>query len=57
MLTAVGHTLYTGGVVRILTGRFGSDPNALLAAGLLISSVLLAANVTLDVRILRRTMI
>ena len=57
MLTAFGHTLFTGGVVRILTDRFGSDPNTFLAVGLLVSSALLAANVTLDVRILRRTLL
>ncbi len=55
MLTAFAHTLYTGGIVRILTDPIGSDPNTLLAVGLLVSSVLLAANVTLDVRVLRRT--
>ena len=55
MLTAFGHTLYTGGVVRVLTNPIGSDPNTILAVGLLISSVLLAVNVALDVRILRRT--
>ena len=55
MLTAFSHTLYTGGVVRLLTGPLGSDPNTLLSMGLLVSSAILAANVMLDVRILRRT--
>ena len=54
-LTAFGHTLYTNGVLRILTDPLGSDPNTFLAAGLLLSSALLAANVALDVRLLRRT--
>ena len=55
MLTAFGHTLYTGGVLRILTDPLGTDPNTLLAVGLLASSAVLAANVALDVRLLRRT--
>jgi len=54
-LTAFGHTFYTGGTLRLLTGPLGTDPNAVLAWGLLVSSVLLAANVLLDVRVLRRT--
>jgi amino acid transporter len=55
MLTAFSHTLYTGGILRILTNLIGTDPNTLLSWGLLMSSVLLAANVMLDVRVLRRT--
>lgn len=54
-LTAFSHTLYTGGVLRLLTGPLGTDPNAVLTWGLLVSSLLLAANVVLDVRVLRRT--
>ncbi len=55
MLTAFQHTLYTGGLLRLLTDSLGTDPNSLLAWGLLVSSALLAANVLLDVRVLRRT--
>jgi amino acid transporter len=54
-LTAFRHTLYTGGVLWYLTYALGTDPNALLAWGLLVSSLLLAANVVLDVRVLGRT--
>ena len=54
-LTAFGHTPYTGGILRLLTGPLGTDPNAVLTWGLLVSSLLLAANVFLDVRVLRRT--
>ena len=54
-LTAFTHTLYTGGVLRLVTGPLGTDPNTVLTWGLLVSSVLLAANVVLDVRVLRRT--
>jgi amino acid transporter len=56
-LTAFSHTLYTGGTLRLLTGPLGTDPNAVLTWGLLLSSVLLAANVVIDVRVLRRTML
>ncbi len=55
MLTAFRHTLYTGGIIRFLLGPVGIDPNLLLFWGLLVSSVLLAANVLLDVGVLRRT--
>ena len=55
MLTAFNHALYVGGILRIFTDRIGTDPNTLLSWGLLVSSALLAANVMLDVRILRRT--
>jgi amino acid transporter len=55
MLSIFRHTLYQGGIVRSFVGPFGGDPNILLFWGLLISSVLLAANVTLDVGVLRRT--
>jgi amino acid transporter len=54
-LTAFNHTLYPGGVLRVLTDPIGADPNTLLSWGLLASSLLLAANVLLDVRVLRRT--
>ena len=54
-LTAFSHTLYSGGVLRLLTNPLGTDPNTILTWTLLVSSLLLAANVVLDVRILRRT--
>ena len=54
-LSAFGHTLYTGGVLRFMTSPLGTDPNTILAWSLLVSSVLLAANVVMDVRVLRRT--
>lgn len=55
VLTAFNHTLYTGGILRVLTIPLGTDPNSLLSWGLLVSSVLLTMNVMLDVRVLRRT--
>ena len=55
MMSAVGHTVYAGGLVGFVTQPLGTNPNVLLFWGLLLSSVLLAANVLLDVRILRRT--
>ncbi|MDG6900814.1 MAG: APC family permease [Nitrososphaerota archaeon] len=55
VLTAFEHTLYTGGVLRLFTDPLGLDPNTLLSFGLLLSSALLAANVAMDVRVLRRT--
>lgn len=54
-LSAFRHTVYTGGILRLVSQPFGTDPNVLLFWGLLVSSFLLAANVLLDVRILRRT--
>lgn len=54
-LTAVKHTLHPGGTLALLTTFTGADPNLLLFWTLLVSSVLLSANVLLDVRILRRT--
>jgi amino acid transporter len=54
-LTAFGHTLYTGGTLRLLTNVLGTDPNDVLTWGLLVTSALLAFNVLLDVRVLRRT--
>ena len=55
MLTIFRHTVYTGGILRYITQPVGTDPNALLFWGLLVSSVLLAANVLLDVGVLQRT--
>ncbi len=54
-LSAFSHTVYPGGILRAVSQPLGTDPNALLFWGLLLSSVLLAANVLLDVRILGRT--
>ena len=55
MLTIFRHTVYTGGILRYITQPVGTDPNALLFWGLLVSSALLAANVLLDVGVLQRT--
>ncbi len=55
MLAAFSHSLYPGGIVRILTSHLGTDPNGMLSWALLASSILLAANVMLDVMVLRRT--
>ncbi len=55
MLTAFSHTLYSGGILMGLASQLGTSPNTVLFWGLLISSLLLAANVVLDVRVLRRT--
>ena len=57
MLTALKHTVYPSGVLSYLTRPMGTDPNVLLFWGLLVSSLLLAANVLLDVGVLRRTSI
>jgi len=54
-LTAFGHTFYAGGTLRLLTDVLGTNPNDVLTWGLLVTSVLLAVNVVLDVRVLRRT--
>lgn len=53
MLSGFGHTLYPGGIVGLLS--LGASPDALLPWGLLVSSVMLASNVLLDVLVLRRT--
>jgi amino acid transporter len=55
MLSAFRHTIYTGGILRFMTQPYGLDPNTLIFWGLLATSVILAANVFLDVRVLRRT--
>ena len=54
-MSAFSHTVYPGGILRTVTGPLGIEPNSTLFWGLLISSLLLTANVLLDVRILRRT--
>lgn len=55
MLTVFRHTVFTGGTLAFVTQPMGADPNVLLSWGLVVSSVLLAANVLLDVGVLRRT--
>ena len=57
MLTAFSHALFSEGVLRFFTDHIGTDPNTLLSWGLLITSLLLAGNVILDVMVLRRTSI
>lgn len=54
-LSAFSRVPYTGGVLESVSGLVRMDPSGILAWGLLVSSVLLAANVILDVRVLRRT--
>jgi amino acid transporter len=49
------HTIYASGLVLSISGVFGSDANNLLVWGLVFASVLLGANVLLDVRVLGRT--
>lgn len=55
MLSAFRHTIYTRGIMSFVTQPYGLDPNTLIFWGLLASSVILAANVLLDVSVLRRT--
>lgn len=55
LLTALRHSVYPGGVLGLVSHPFGVDPNTLLVWGLIISSLLLAANVLLDVGVLRKT--
>jgi amino acid transporter len=54
-LSAFSHVSYAGGVLETVSKLARMDPSGILAWGLLVSSVLLAANVVLDVRVLRRT--
>jgi amino acid transporter len=54
-LTAIRHTVYTGGYLGLLTQFIGTDPNIVLFWALIMSSALLMANVLLDVGVLRRT--
>lgn len=56
-LTGFQHVVYAYGVVLSLTQLVGMNANDLLFWGLLVSSVLLAVNVLLDVRFLRRTFV
>lgn len=54
-MTAFRHTVTAGGILSFV-GRFaGSDPGVIVFWGLLLSSTLLAINVLIDVRVLRRT--
>jgi amino acid transporter len=54
-LAAFRHTVYATGVMLSATQLSRLDPSALLFWGLLVTSLLLAANVVLDVRVLRRS--
>ena len=54
-LSAISHTVYTGGILGLFVQPTGMDPNAMLFWALVVSSALLAANVVLDVGVLRRT--
>jgi amino acid transporter len=54
-LAAFSYQLYPGGPILSLTGMLGTDPDAMLAWGLLISSALLAFNVILDIRFFGRS--
>jgi hypothetical protein len=40
-----------------MTNPVGTDPNTVLTWGLLVSSTLLAANLAMDARVLRRTLL
>lgn len=57
MLGIFAHSLYQGGITHLITATIRMDPNTILSWGLLVSSVLLIANVLLDVRVLRRTLV
>ena len=54
-VSAFRHQAYGGGILEAVSKLAGTSPDNLLVAGLAVSSVLLAANVVLDVRLLRRT--
>lgn len=54
-LASFSHAAYPGGVLGSVGVLLRADPSDILAGGLLLSSVLLALNVVLDVRVLRRT--
>lgn len=56
-LAGFQHVVYTGGDILSLTQLVGVSSNNLLFWSLLVSSVLLVANVVLDIRILRRTFV
>ena len=54
-LSVFRHEVFTKGITIPLTQLAGSDPNTVLFWGLVVTSVLLVANVALDVRVLGRT--
>jgi amino acid transporter len=54
-MTAFRHTVYEGGVLSFIGQPVGTDPSVFVFWGLLLSSTLLAVNVLIDVRVLRRT--
>jgi amino acid transporter len=54
-MTAFRHTVYNGGVLKLIGQPAGIDPSVYVIWGLLLTSTLLAVNVLIDVRILRRT--
>jgi hypothetical protein len=57
-LVALGlfrHPVYTTGFMSSISQVLGEDPNTLLISGLLVASALLAMNVVVDVKVLKRT--
>jgi amino acid transporter len=54
-LSVFRHAVFTKGITIPLTQLASSDPNTVLFWGLVVTSVLLVANVALDVRVLGRT--
>jgi amino acid transporter len=57
-LAALGlfrHSVYTTGFMSSISQVLGEDPNTLLVSGLLVASTLLAMNVVVDVKVLKRT--
>ena len=54
-MTAFRHTIYEGGILKFIGKPTGVDPSVFVIWGLLLSSSLLAINVLIDVRVLRRT--
>jgi amino acid transporter len=54
-LSVFRHEVFTNGITIPLTQFADSDPNTVLFWGLVVTSVLLVANVALDVRVLGRT--
>ncbi|HEV2138006.1 MAG TPA: hypothetical protein VGR53_04130 [Nitrososphaerales archaeon] len=54
-MSAFRHTMYEGGMLKFVGKPAGIDPSVFVIWGLLLTSTLLAINVLIDVRILRRT--
>lgn len=54
-MTEFRHTIYEGGILKFVGKPAGIDPSVFVIWGLLLSSTLLAINVLIDVRILKRT--